>query len=138
MKYVKRLDLAKLAMKVNWQWLWNVLIPKFHGWCIMMEGAKTDETEKFMNSEVTPEVIVVDGHQYKKQMITLHNPASTRHYVFVQRYHSDWVWYDGVWTDTLKYDHKRIPKLTPDGDISYVNMSKIIVIYTLWHLRCNQ
>ena len=82
-----------------------------------LEGAKREETEKFMNSEITPEQIVVDGHLYKKQMITLHNPASTGHYVSVQRFHTDWVWYDGIWTDTLKYDHKRIRKLTPDGDI---------------------
>ena len=80
-----------------------------------LEGAKPSDTEWLMDE--TPRDLQVGNQTFRKQLVTFHNSEmNAGHFVSAQQYEEDWVWYDGLQTPTLNRNHKRIRKITPDGN----------------------
>ena len=106
-------------------------------WMVHVDVENLDETatEELIDKTKTPDVLRIDGKEYEKQTITLFNPEmNSGHYVSLQKYNGDWIWYDGLQTEHMPYEHKRFRKITPDGIINYgVTVSKILIHYMLWY-----
>ena len=62
------------------------------------------------------DTVKIDNRDFKKQTITFYNDEiGGGHFVSAQKYKGDWVWYDGMKSDSAPMDSKRIRKLTEDG-----------------------